>query len=188
MNFLIDCFGGMVFEHPIMETKAVRDPYLHECLKVPSAPNKVWSIDFVMGALANGRPIKCLTIVDDFTKEAVDIFVDYDISDLYVVRALDRAVRFRGYPRVLRTDNGLEFASRDLYQWLAVRDVTMECIPTSKAYIESFNRIFLQKCLNEHRPGTLAHARAVIEEWRQGYNETRPHGSHSSRIALPRQN
>jgi len=70
-----------------------------EQLALPNAPNEVWSTDFVMDALANGRRLKCLTIVDDFTKEAVDIVVDHGISGLYVARALDRAARFRGYPR-----------------------------------------------------------------------------------------
>ncbi len=75
-----------------------------EQLVLPSGPNEVWSIDFVMDALSNGRRLKCLTIVDDFTKEAVDIVVDHGISGLYVARALDRAARFRGYPKALRTD------------------------------------------------------------------------------------
>ncbi len=66
-----------------------------EQLALPGAPNEVWSIDFVMDALSNGRRVKCLTVVDDFTKEAVDIVVDHGISGLYVARALDvkRAAR-----------------------------------------------------------------------------------------------
>jgi putative transposase len=70
-----------------------------EQLALPSRPNEVWSIDFVMDALSNGRRLKCLTVVDDFTKEAADIVVDHGISGLYVARALDRAARFRGYPK-----------------------------------------------------------------------------------------
>ncbi len=66
---------------------------------LPAAPNEVWSIDFVMDALSNGRRLKCLTIVDDFTKEAVDIVVDHGISGLYVARALDYAARFRATPK-----------------------------------------------------------------------------------------
>jgi putative transposase len=77
-----------------------------EQLALPNAPNEVWSIDFVMDTLANGRRLKCLTIVDDFTKEAVDIVVDHGISGLYVARALDRSAHFRGYPKAVRTDQG----------------------------------------------------------------------------------
>jgi putative transposase len=75
-----------------------------ERLELPNAPNEVCSIDFVKDALANGRRLKCLTVVDDFTREAVDIVVDQGISGLYVALALDRAARFRGYPKAARTD------------------------------------------------------------------------------------
>ncbi|AJX03224.1 integrase core domain protein [Burkholderia mallei] len=133
------------------------------------------------GALSNGRRVKCLTVVDDFTKEAVDIVVDHGISGLYVARALDRAARFRGYPKAVRTDQGPEFTSRALDQWAYANGVTLKLIqagkPTQNAYIESFNGKFRDECLNEHWFTTLAHARAVIAAWRQGYNEQRPHSA-----------
>lgn len=152
-----------------------------EPLALPSAPNEVWSMDFVMDALSNGRRLKCLTIVDDFTKEAVDIVVDHGISGLYVARALDRAARFRGYPKAVRTDQGPEFTSRALDQWAYAKGVTLKLIqagkPTQNAYIESFNGKFRDECLNEHWFTTLAHARVVIAAWRQDYNEARPHSA-----------
>lgn len=152
-----------------------------EQLALPSEPNEVWSIDFVMDALSNGRRLKCLTIVDDFTKEAVDIVVDHGISGLYVARALDRAARFRGYPKALRTDQGPEFTSRALDQWAYASGVTLKLIqpgkPTQNAYIESFNGKFRDECLNEHWFRSLAHARAVIAAWRLDYNEERPHSA-----------
>nr|WP_269766405.1 IS3 family transposase [Burkholderia ubonensis] len=146
-----------------------------------NAPNEVWSIDFVMDALANGRRLKCLTIVDDFTKEAVDIVVDHGISGLYVAQALDRAARFRCYPKAVRTDQGPEFTSRALDLWTYASGVTLKLIqagkPTQNAYIESFNGKFRDECLNEHWFTTLAHARAPIAAWRQDYNEQRPHSA-----------
>ncbi|AHB77063.1 transposase [Pandoraea pnomenusa] len=152
-----------------------------ERLALPGAPNEVWSIDFVMDALSNGRRVKCLTVVDDFTKEAVDIVVDHGISGLYVARALERAARFRGYPKAVRTDQGPEFTSRALDQWAYANSVTLKLIqagkPTQNAYIESFNGKFRDECLNEHWFTTLAHARAVIAAWRQDYNEQRPHSA-----------
>ncbi|WP_144408683.1 IS3-like element IS407 family transposase [Burkholderia mallei] len=152
-----------------------------EQLALPGAPNEVWSIDFVMDALSNGRRVKCLTVVDDFTKEAVDIVVDHGISGLYVARALDRAARFRGYPKAVRTVQGPEFTSRALDQWAYANGVTLKLIqagkPTQNAYIESFNGKFRDECLNEHWFTTLAHARAVIAAWRQDYNEQRPHSA-----------
>ncbi|KGW18155.1 integrase core domain protein [Burkholderia pseudomallei MSHR4000] len=131
--------------------------------------------------VSNGRRVKCLTVVDDFTKEAVDIVVDHGISGLYVARALDRAARFRGYPKAVRTDQGPEFTSRALDQWAYANGVTLKLIqagkPTQNAYIESFNGKFRDECLNEHWFTTLAHARAVIAAWRQDYNEQRPHSA-----------
>jgi putative transposase len=139
-----------------------------EQLALPSAPNEVWSIDFVMDALSNGRRL-------------VDIVVDHGIAGLYVARALDRAARFRGYPKALRTDQGPEFTSRALDQWAYANGVTLKLIqagkPTQNAYIESFNGKFRDECLNEHWFTTLAHARAVIAAWRHDYNEIRPHSA-----------
>lgn len=73
-----------------------------EPLTVPTAPNEVWSMDFVMDVLNNGRRVKCLTIADDFTKEVVDIVSDHSISGQYVTRVLDQAAQFRGLPRAIR--------------------------------------------------------------------------------------
>jgi putative transposase len=113
---------------------------------LPGAPNEVWSIDFVMDALLNGRRLKCLTIVDDFTKESVDNVVDHGISGLYVALALGRAARFRGNPKALRTDQGPEFTSGAIDQWAYANGVMLKFIQTSKptqnAYIESFNGKF----------------------------------------------
>ncbi|KGS05994.1 transposase family protein [Burkholderia sp. ABCPW 111] len=131
-----------------------------EQLALPNGPNEVWSIDFVTDALSNGWRLKCLTIVDDFTKEAVDIVVDHGISGLYVARELDMATRFRGYPKALRTDQGSEFTSRALDRWAYANGVTLKLIqagkPTQNAYIESFNGKFRDECLNEHWFTTLA--------------------------------
>ena len=71
--------------------------------------NEVWSMDFVMDSLANGRRLKVLTVVDDCTKEAVDLVADFGISGHYMTRILDQVARFRGYPKAVRTDNGPEF-------------------------------------------------------------------------------
>ena len=73
-------------------------------------------MDFVMDALSSGRRLKCPTIVDDFTKEAVDIVPDHSIPGLYVTRVLDQAVLFRGVPAAIRTDQGPEFTGRALDQ------------------------------------------------------------------------
>ncbi|BAZ94621.1 transposase [Thiohalobacter thiocyanaticus] len=150
-----------------------------ESLVLPTRRNEVWSMDFVMDALANGRRIKILTVVDDCTKEAIDLAVDFGISGEYVTRILDQAARFRGYPKAIRTDQGPEFTGRALDQWAYEHGIQLKLIqpgkPTQNAFIESFNGRFRDECLNEHWFHTLSHARVVIQQWRTDYNEQRPH-------------
>ena len=150
-------------------------------LLVPDAPNQVWSIDFVMDSLANGRKLKCLTIADDKTHECIDIAVDHGISGLYVTRILEQAARFRGFPRAIRTDGGPEFTSRVFMGWMHTNGIEHLLIqpgkPTQNAYIESFNGKFRDECLNEQWFETLSQARKAIADWRRDYNEIRPHSS-----------
>jgi putative transposase len=152
-----------------------------QALHRPTRPNEVWSIDFVMDALASGRRIKCLTVVDDFTRECLDIAVDFGISGEYVSRVLDHIAQFRGLPKAIRTDQGPEFTSRALDRWAYDKAVDLKLIaagkPTQNAYIESFNGKFRDECLNDHYFSNLAHARALIAAWRCDYNQTRPHSS-----------
>ncbi len=150
-----------------------------EPLELPTRRNEVWSMDFVMDALAGGRRIKILTVVDDCTKESIDLVADFGISGQYVTRILDQAARFRGYPKAIRTDQGPEFTGKALDQWAYEHGVQLKLIqpgkPTQNAFIESFNGKFRDECLNEHWFHTLSHARAVIKQWRTDYNECRPH-------------
>lgn len=150
-------------------------------LFLPAGPNEVWSMDFVMDRLEDGRKLKALTIVDDFTKEAVDIALDHGMSSHYVARVLDQAVRFRGKPGAIRTDQGPEFTARALDQWAYRNGVTLKLIqpgkPTQNGYIESFNGKFRDECLNEHWFSTLTEARAIVNAWRRDYNEIRPHSA-----------
>lgn len=150
-------------------------------LSLAERVNQVWSMDFVSDSLASGRRIKCLTIADDFSHECVDIAVDYGISGQYVTRLLDQAALFRGYPAAVRTDNGPEFTSRAFMGWAnshGVRHILIEPgRPMQNGYIESFNGKFRDECLNEHWFETLPQARITIAEWRQDFNEVRPHSS-----------
>ena len=147
----------------------------------PTAVNQVWSLDFVMDSLASGRRIKCLTIVDDFSRECVDIAADHGIGGEYVVRLLEQAAQFRGWPGAVRTDQGPEFTSRAFMAWAhgrGVRHLLNDAgSPTQNAYIESFNGKFRDECLNEHWFVTMAQARHIIEAWRIEYNTERPHSS-----------
>ena len=150
-------------------------------LQVPSGPNHTWSMDFVFDALANGRPIKCLTVVDDCTKEAVEIAVARRINGQGVADILEAVCRFHGYPAAIRTDQGPEFIGRALDQWATANGVRLMLIqpgkPTQNAYVESFNGKFRDECLNEHWFVSMDHAKAAISSWRRDYNEVRPHSS-----------
>jgi putative transposase len=143
--------------------------------------NDTWSMDFVMDALANGRRIKCLTVVDDFSRECVSICIDYGMGGQYVARVLDQVGQFRGYPKAIRTDQGPEFTSRVFMAWAHSRGVKHLINdagkPTQNAYIESFNGKFRDECLNEQWFESLHQARTEVARWRRDYNEVRPHSA-----------
>lgn len=150
-------------------------------LLVPSQANEVWSADFVSDALASGRRFRALNIVDDFSREAPAIEVDTSLGGKRVTRVLDRLKQQRGLPRQIRTDNGPEFISKAVEQWAYENGVEWHFIapgkPIENAYVESFNARFRDECLNENWFTDLADARRKIEEWRQDYNQRRPHSS-----------
>lgn len=144
----------------------------------PTAANQVWSMDFVFDRTGDGRVLKCLTIVDDATHEAVAIEIERAISGLMLTRVLDRLALSRGLPRVIRTDNGKEFCGKAMVEWAHARGVDLRLIepgkPNQNAYVESFNGRLRDECLNEHWFTHLLQARALIETWRREYNEERP--------------
>jgi len=144
-------------------------------------PNHTWSMDFVHDRLASGRSIKCLTIVDEFTRESLAIETEFGILGDGVARVLDGLIELRGKPMAIRSDNGPEFAGKVLDAWAYQRGLKLDFIqpgkPTQNAYIESFNGRFREECLNENQFQSLVEAQVVIETWRKDYNEERPHGS-----------
>jgi len=147
----------------------------------PVAPNLAWSKDFVIDALASGRRIKCLTCVNDFTKECLTIITAFGISGVQVTRILDRIALFRGYPATIRTDMGPEFTCRALDRWAFEHGVELRLIlpgkPTQNGFIESFNGRFRDERLNELWFGDILHSRKIINGLRQDYNEYRPHSA-----------
>lgn len=144
----------------------------------PLSANQVWSMDFVFDRTLEGRVLKCLTIVDDATHEAVAIAPERAISGQSLTRMLDRLKRTRGLPQIIRTDNGKEFCGKAMLTWAHDHGVSLRLIepgkPNQNAYIESFNGRLRDECLNEHCFITLTHAQILIEAWRREYNEERP--------------
>jgi putative transposase len=146
-----------------------------------SGPNIQWSLDFVSDALAWGRRIRLLTILDTFTREALAIEVDTSLPGERVVQVLARVVAERGVPQELVMDNGPELTSRVLDQWAYTMGVQLRFItpgkPIENAFVESFNGRLRDECLNEHWFLTLADARQLVEAWRRDYNQARPHSA-----------
>ena len=144
----------------------------------PLKANEVWSMDCVFDRTADGRVIKCLTVVDDATHEAVAVVPERAIGGEMLTRILDRLGFERGLPRMIRTDNGKEFCGRAMLNWAHQRGVQLRQIqpgkPNQNAYIESFNGRLRDECLNEHWFVSLGHAKTIIETWRQEYNHERP--------------
>ena len=146
-----------------------------------TGPNQSWSMDFVSDGFVDGRRLRCLNIVDDFTKECLAIEVDTSLPGRRVVSVLERLAEMRGLPRSITVDNGPEFISKALDAWAYEQRLTLRFIepgkPQQNAYIERFNGKFRDECLNEHWFLSMRHARAVIADWRMEYNEERPHSA-----------
>jgi len=156
-------------------------PFERKPLPSPTAVNLSWSMDFVSDGLCNGRKVRCLTIVDNYSRECPVIEVDTSINGRRVAAVLDRLADVRGLPRSITVDHGPEFEGQVLDKWAYSRGVRLNFIrpgkPVENAYVESFNGRFRDECLNEHWFLTMAHAREVIERWRIEYNTERPHSS-----------
>ena len=150
-------------------------------LPTPSALNQSWSMDYVADGLIDGRKLRALTIVDDFTRECLAIEVDTSLPGSRVVAVLERLADLRGLPASITVDHGPEFEGRALDAWAYKRGVRLAFIrpgkPVDNCYIESFNGRFRDECLNEHWFITMAHARSTIEAWRIEYNTERTHSS-----------
>ena len=147
----------------------------------PSRINERWSLDFVLDSLEDGRRVRLLAVVDDFTRTCLAIEVDTSIGGHRVVEVLQRLVETRGTPAMLLTDNGPEFISRAVDAWAYAHGIHLHFIdpgkPNQNAYIESFNGRLRDECLNEHWFLSLAQARQIIEAWRVDYNGVRPHSA-----------
>jgi len=149
--------------------------------QAPTGPNSVWAYDFVYDACANGQQIKCLTVIDEFTRECLAIDVAGGIRSKRVIEVLSQLVSVRGAPRYLRSDNGPEFVSHRILEWIEASGIGSALIDPGKPWQngtdESFNGRFRDECLNLEWFRSRREARVIIETWRQHYNQVRPHSS-----------
>ena len=145
----------------------------------PTAPNQIWSMDFVADQLADGRRFRSLTVLDIYTRECLAIESEQRLKGQDVVMVLNRIKAQRGVPRMLYCDNGSEFSSQAMDLWAYQNGVRIAFSrpgkPTDNAFVESFNGTFRAECLDAHWFTTLVETRQIIETWRREYNESRPH-------------
>lgn len=160
------------------------------CIRLrPERRNHVWSFDFVETATHDGRRIRILTLIDEFTRECLALRVDRRINAFGVIETLADAMVTRGVPEHVRCDNGPEMVAKALREWLAglgTRPLYIEPgSPWENGYCESFNGKLRDECLNQEIFYSLKEARIVIEQWRRHYNEIRPHSSLGYRPPAP---
>lgn len=146
---------------------------LRQPKQLATAINQIWSMDFVADALFDGRRLRALTVVDNYTRESLAIDVGQSLKGEDVVDTLNRIAAYRGLPETIKVDNGSEFISKVMDKWAYERGVELDFSrpgkPTDNAKVESFNGRFRQECLNAHWFLSLDDAKAKIEEWRQYY-------------------
>lgn len=146
-----------------------------------SRPNESWSMDFVSDGLFDGRRLRPLTVIDNFTRECPAIEVAQGITGKRVVEVPEDTSDRRGLPERIFLDNDPEFVSKTLDLWAYKNGVTLDFSrpgkPTNNAMIESFNGRFRDECLNVNWSLSLEDARAKVKNWRQNYNDSRPHYS-----------
>lgn len=158
-----------------------RSARLRQPKQLVHSVNEIWSMDFVADALFDGRRLRALTVVDNYTRECLAIEVGQSLKGDDVVNALLRIAAERGKPQTIKVDNGSEFISKAMDRWAYENRVELDFSrpgkPTDNAKVESFNGRFRMECLNTHWFLSLADAQRKIEAWRQDYNEARPHSA-----------
>jgi transposase InsO family protein len=155
----------------------------------PERPNHVWSYDFVFERTADGRSLKLLTVIDEFTRECLAIVVARRLTSREVLAALAELFVRRAVPEHIRSDNGPEFTARAVRRWLervGVKTLFIEPgSPWENGYVESFNGKLRDECLNRERFDTLLEAQILTEQWRLEYNQRRPHSALAYRPPAP---
>jgi putative transposase len=148
----------------------------------PIRPDVIWAMDFQFDTTADGRTLKMLNVIDEFTREALAINVDRCIDADGVVAVLDHLALQRGAPDYVRFDNGPEFVAHAVNDWCRFTGAASLFIdpgsPWQNAWIESFNGRLRDELLNSWRFDSLLEARVIIEDWRRDYNANRPHTAH----------
>ena len=144
-------------------------------------PNHVWSYDFVSDQTTDGRKLRFLTVIDEFTREAIWIQGGRFLNSGDGVRVLGQLVESRGKPGAIKSDNGPEFVAKRVHEWIRERGIDTQYIdpgsPWQNGHNESFNGVLRDGCLDRWAFLSVREAKLVVESWRREYNEERPHGA-----------
>jgi len=155
----------------------------------PRYPNHVWSYDFVHERTHNGRALRMLVVMDEYTRECLSIEVARKLSSRDVLRILARLFIEHGTPDFIRSDNGPEFTAKAVRSWLERLGIETLFIepgsPWENGYVESFNGKLRDELLNREIFTTLLEAKVLVENWRKEYNQIRPHSSLGYRPPAP---
>jgi transposase InsO family protein len=155
----------------------------------PTHRDHVWAYDFVQDRTHDGRVLRMLVLVDEYTRECLAIDVARRMSSEDVLERLAFLMATRGVPEHIRSDNGAEFTSRAVREWLAKVGVKTLFIepgsPWENGYVESFNGKLRDELLDREIFYTLLEAKVLIERWRQHYNRIRPHSALGYRPPAP---
>lgn len=147
----------------------------------PIRPNICWSIDFMSDALTSGLKFRTFNVIDDYNREALDIEIGFSIPAEKVTLRLDIIAMARGYPEMIRVDNGPEFTSSWFKEWAQNRGILLHFIqpgkPAQNGFIERFNRTFRDDILDMYLFDNLDEVRRVTTSWINFYNNDRPHES-----------
>ena len=155
---------------------------------MPAGPTERWSMDFVHDALADGRPFRVLTVVDQWSRQSPMLEAASSMSGVTVGVALDRVIQPGAAPQSITVDHGTEFTSKALEEWAYQRGVKLDFThpgkPTENGHIESFNGRLRDECLNAHIFASTLEAQRVLDAWRQDYNHVRPHSALQDRTPV----
>ncbi len=160
------------------------------CVRLrPEYPGHVWSYDFVHERTSDGRPLRFLVIIDEYTRECLSIDVSRKLNSEDVLCRLAELFITRGTPDYIRSDNGPEFTAKAVIEWLERLEVKTLFIepgsPWENGYCESFNSKFRDEFLNCELLDTLLEARVLTARWRRHYNTVRPHSALGYRPPAP---
>ena len=160
------------------------------CIRLrPERPKHVWSYDFVQARTHDGRSLRLLTLIDEYTRECLAVRVARRLNSHHVIEVLGDAMLTHGVPQHVRSDNGAEMRADRVQKWLGTLGTKPLFIepgsPWENGYCESFNGKLRDECLNGEIFYSLKEAQVVIEQWRVHYNTRRPHSSLGYRPPAP---